>query len=71
MPTLDSTLAIKLGADHPQPENQHHKGKKHPKAKANTPDRGKMILSGDRKSDEEHGRSQRTTELSRAKFVGA
>ncbi len=45
--TLDGTLAIKLGAEHPQPEDQHHKGKEYPKAEANTPDRGKVILAGD------------------------
>jgi len=67
--TLDSTLAIKLGTEHPQPEDQHHKGKDYPNAKADTPDRGKVILSGDRKNDEEYGRGQRTTKLSRMKFV--
>ena len=69
MLTLDSTLAIKLGAEHPPPEDQYHKGKDYPNPEADTPDRGKVILSGDRKDDEEYGRSQRTTELSRMRFV--
>jgi hypothetical protein len=62
--TLYSTLAIKLGAEHSQAEDQHYKWKGYPNTKADTPDRGKVILSGDRKNDEEYGRSQRTTELS-------
>jgi hypothetical protein len=45
--TLDGTLAIKLGAEHPQPEDQNHEGKEYPEAEANAPDRGKVILSGD------------------------
>ena len=45
--TLDRTLAIKLGVKHPQPEDQNHEGRKYAKAEANTPDRGKVILSGD------------------------
>ena len=63
--TLDSTLTIKLGAEHPQPEDQHHKGKEYPNAEADTPDGGKVIISSDRKYDKEYGRSQRTTKLSR------
>ena len=69
MLTLDSTLSIKLGAEHPQPEDQHHKGKEYPKAEANTPDSGKVIFSGNRKRDEEYGRSQRATELMKAKIL--
>jgi hypothetical protein len=38
--TLYSTLAIKLGAEHPPPEDQHHQGKDYPNTKADAPDRG-------------------------------
>jgi hypothetical protein len=44
--TLDGTLAIKLGTEHPQSEDQYQKGEEYPKAEANAPDRGKVILSG-------------------------
>ena len=47
MLTLDSAFVIKLGAEHPQTEDKHHKGKEYPKAEANTPDRGKVFLSDD------------------------
>ena len=66
--TLDSTLAIQFGAEHSQPEDQHHKRKDYPNGEADTPDRRKMILSGDRKYDEEYRTSQWTTELSRMKL---
>ena len=45
--TLDSALVIKLGAEHPHPEDQNHEGKEYAEAEANTPDRGEVILSGD------------------------
>jgi hypothetical protein len=47
MVTLDGALPVKLGAQHPQPENQHGKWKKDSNAKADTPNSAKMILSGD------------------------
>ena len=67
--TLYSTLAVKFGTEHPHPEHQHHEGKEYPNTKADTPDRRKVVLSSDRKNDEEYGTSQRTTKLSRKQFV--
>ena len=63
--TLDSALTIKLGTQHPQPENQHGEWKDNSNAETYAPDSMKMILSSDRKNDEEDRRSQGTTKLTR------
>ena len=47
MITLDGTLPVKLGAQHPQPENQHGKWKENSNSKTDTPNSLKMILPGD------------------------
>jgi hypothetical protein len=47
MVTLDGALPVKLGAQHPQPENQHGKWKENSNAKADTPNSTKMILPSD------------------------
>jgi hypothetical protein len=47
MVTLDGALPVKLGAQHPQPENQHGKWKENSNAKADTPNSMKMILPSD------------------------
>jgi hypothetical protein len=47
MVTLDGALLVKLGAQHPQPENQHGKWKENSNAKGDTPNSMKMILPGD------------------------
>jgi hypothetical protein len=45
--TLDSALTIKLGAQHPQPKNQHGEWKDDSNAKTYAPDSIKMVLSSD------------------------
>jgi len=47
MVTLDGTLPVKLGAQHPQPENQHGEWKENSNAKADTPNSMKMTLPSD------------------------
>jgi len=47
MVTLDGTLPVKPGAQHPQPKDQHSKWKDESDAKADTPDSRKMILPSD------------------------
>lgn len=63
MRTLDGALAVQLRAHHPKTEEEHSQRKQYANAKADTPDRLKMVLPSSRQHNQKYRHSEGAAKL--------